>query len=872
MSRVASLGLAVVLGGLFAPSARADRSAADTAVAKAKQDLAAGSLDAAAADGQAAVTADPTDTDAYDLLADVYARTARFDDELTTFGQAVTQVPGYANGWFHLAYALRKEGRLEEAAACYYKAATLAPTEPDPWFGLALTYKALGNRDATLQAYERYVVLENRPAEAAWVEKAKQEMQALVADGAKGTSDQGQSPPTMPIAAATTPPAAGGATATASPTPTATPTPAATPTPTATPTPAAAPTPTTSPPPVASASPPAVVTAAAEPAESDSARAARLKGEGDAALAKGLFPVAVKDYKDALTANPNFADAHVGLAQTYLKQSRYPAAETEANAAIGIDPVYASAWTVLGAASLGAGDNVGALKAYFRATNLMPKDPDSWLGLARAENGTGDPKSAVESYQKYLSLETRAGHDADQAEAKTAIAKAGGTAASPAVAVATTPGPSAVPSPAPGPSAVPSPAPGPSSSLPTQVAQNPPPASVPSAAPGVGTAPVMTASSSPANTPVAPPSPVAAPAPPVVQTPQAELAQGDARFAAGQYNDAAADYRVAAAWDPTRMEFPADRTLVIEALYREGVSYAVGGDLWSAIGCWERELEIDPNDGAARDALTRAKAKVGSQPLGGSSATPAPPATSQPATPSAPTPIEQATTDLQQGDAVSAQAVLDPYLAQSPNDAPALVLHGSARAVLMDDQGALGDLLHAIALDPQPAAPYRGAAEAYARLGEHDPAVYYVGLYERAAQGDPQESLVAKTEPDHVSALLAQAPPPSESPTNGLVAPAGMSGPTASGVSSSLPASTTRSNGLLAPTLGSTKPTPPPSLQPKVDALKRLDWDPSPPTDAQPDAKTDAKVPPAAPAAPKPSTKPANDGLKRLDLDPSPPH
>src|SRR6478752_4050949 len=55
-------------------------------------------------------------------------------------------------------------------------------------------------------------------------------------------------------------------------------------------------------------------------------------------LAQGLIPEAEQEFQSALTANPNSAEAHAGLAQVREQSGDPAAARTEAQASIKLSP------------------------------------------------------------------------------------------------------------------------------------------------------------------------------------------------------------------------------------------------------------------------------------------------------------------------------------------------------------------------------------------------------------------------------------------------------------------------------------------------------------------------------------------------------
>ena len=108
---------------------------------------------------------------------------------------------------------------------------------------------------------------------------------------------------------------------------------------------------------------------------------------------------AVAAYEAVIAADPGFAPAYAGLADTYILLSEYgatsyaesyPKAHHAAECALAIDPALASAHRALGSYYFfWARDTVAAGRAFERSLELAPNDvlTHIWYGNALAENG-----------------------------------------------------------------------------------------------------------------------------------------------------------------------------------------------------------------------------------------------------------------------------------------------------------------------------------------------------------------------------------------------------------------------------------------------------------------------------------------------------
>jgi tetratricopeptide (TPR) repeat protein len=104
---------------------------------------------------------------------------ARFEVAIRHLERATLRHPDYAFGWYALGYAYRQIRRYDLAVMCYETFVALRPDEADPHFGLAMAHKAAGETAATRLALQRYLQLERRPERAAFVARARAELDRL---------------------------------------------------------------------------------------------------------------------------------------------------------------------------------------------------------------------------------------------------------------------------------------------------------------------------------------------------------------------------------------------------------------------------------------------------------------------------------------------------------------------------------------------------------------------------------------------------------------------------------------------------------------------------------------------------------------------
>lgn len=135
-------------------------------------------------------------------------------------------------------------------------------------------------------------------------------------------------------------------------------------------------------------------------------------GERFRSREKGGIEEAIDKFKQAIALDPNYAEAHAGLASTYFsKASRlnvgyrqyWDLAEASAEKARGLKPVLGQPYAVLGALARGRLKWEEAFANGAKAVELDPYDSNArlWLGLTQFFAGQlGDAKRTLEEAQK----------------------------------------------------------------------------------------------------------------------------------------------------------------------------------------------------------------------------------------------------------------------------------------------------------------------------------------------------------------------------------------------------------------------------------------------------------------------------------------
>jgi serine/threonine-protein kinase len=116
--------------------------------------------------------------------------------------------------------------------------------------------------------------------------------------------------------------------------------------------------------------------------------------------------VAVELFQKALAADPGFALAQAGLAQTYwrlFEDSHDPSwatrAEASARKALDLAPRLAEVHIALGTIEQGTGASSLAAEEFRRALEIAPRSSEAFVGLAKAQETLGDLEAAERTFR-----------------------------------------------------------------------------------------------------------------------------------------------------------------------------------------------------------------------------------------------------------------------------------------------------------------------------------------------------------------------------------------------------------------------------------------------------------------------------------------
>lgn len=237
-----------------------------------------------------------------------------------------------------------------------------------------------------------------------------------------------------------------------------------------------------------------------------------------------------------------------------------------------------------------------------------------------------------------------------------------------------------------------------------------------------------------------PATPPPAVAPSGAEVARARIADGDRAFATKEYRTALFAYQDAILADPKN----------VDARVKAGTAYLKLGHDEEASDQWNKALQLDPQNAAAREALAAVRER-GADLRKPGARVPAPPLTTlPPPLPPAPAVDNEAGARTHYSAAVGlirdrkySEAVieLNQALSLKPTWTNALIARGSARIGLAKYDDAIADYLAAQKADPSLAAPLFGLAEAYRGLGQAEKAAELYRQFAASNAPDAQPSL-----------------------------------------------------------------------------------------------------------------------------------
>jgi len=138
--------------------------------------------------------------------------------------------------------------------------------------------------------------------------------------------------------------------------------------------------------------------------ESNPIEAARHNNLGCAYMNQQLFEKGLKEFQEAVAADPKFAMARLNLGVAYQNLQKVEEAKLAFEDALKQDPKNPNAWYNLGLLAKNTGDAQASIEAFEHVTEIDPNDADTWyfLGTAYVQGKQFPP--AIEAFEHALKL------------------------------------------------------------------------------------------------------------------------------------------------------------------------------------------------------------------------------------------------------------------------------------------------------------------------------------------------------------------------------------------------------------------------------------------------------------------------------------
>jgi len=144
-----------------------------------------------------------------------------------------------------------------------------------------------------------------------------------------------------------------------------------------------------------------LVTPASQP---NPVEAARLNNLGCAYMNQQLFEKGLKEFQQAVEADPTLAIARLNEGVAYLNLQKVDEAKAALDEAIKRDPKSPNAWYNLGLLSKNTGEAQAAVENFKRVTEIDPNDADTWYFLGTSYVQAKQFPQAIEAFQHALKI------------------------------------------------------------------------------------------------------------------------------------------------------------------------------------------------------------------------------------------------------------------------------------------------------------------------------------------------------------------------------------------------------------------------------------------------------------------------------------
>jgi tetratricopeptide (TPR) repeat protein len=136
----------------------------------------------------------------------------------------------------------------------------------------------------------------------------------------------------------------------------------------------------------------------------DSIEAARHNNLGSAYMNQQLFEKGLKEFQQALAADPKFTIARVNEAVAYLNLQKVDEAKASLEEALKHDPKNPNAWYSLGLLAKNTGDAQAAIEAFKHVIEIDPNDADTWYFLGTAYVQAKQFPQAIDAFEHALKI------------------------------------------------------------------------------------------------------------------------------------------------------------------------------------------------------------------------------------------------------------------------------------------------------------------------------------------------------------------------------------------------------------------------------------------------------------------------------------
>src|SRR5437660_8607948 len=136
----------------------------------------------------------------------------------------------------------------------------------------------------------------------------------------------------------------------------------------------------------------------------DSIESARHNNLGSAYMNQQLFEKGLKEFQQALSADPKFTIARVNEGLSYLNLQKVDEAKAALEAALKQDPRSPNAWYSLGLLAKNTGDAQAATEAFKRVIEIDPNDADTWYFVGTAYVQAKQFPQAIDAFEHALKI------------------------------------------------------------------------------------------------------------------------------------------------------------------------------------------------------------------------------------------------------------------------------------------------------------------------------------------------------------------------------------------------------------------------------------------------------------------------------------